>query len=613
MRRLLPFALSLGVGLLILLWGLVMLERIVIDEREQAHASIDEQRTTLAEHARRTLELRLQAKIHGRGEDYDRALADPFASDEDLLLIDGDRQRLPRVSQPAPGEQTPAKALYQRLRRRERPEDLERGSPPMRRSELALELFDAIDRQQRAEIASTMRAILQHRTRFVLDSGFDLPLMVAVLDELAAFSPPAPELMDGLLRHGFGEAPGARLESLQHLLLKRRGRFSTGDFEFLSERIAALSRGASVDFKDFEHAAEAPTGTPIPRPAEIQDATFIDEGRWYLAPHSSSQLRGVSVALGPLTQSLSDEMHHRGLLREEDRVSLPALPRPTTLASMPIEIDAPRLSRARREADDRFWLKTAFVVGTGLLVLIIAVLAMLLQRRRHRFVELKSDFVATVSHELRTPLASVRLMAETLERRTKDLPAAKDYPARIIRDIDGLSFLVENILSFNRLDKGRWQPRLTEVALGPLLDEILDDLDAPGGRSVHPQLEGVRGVVLRADRELMALLLRNLAINACTYNERDPITLRFEGRREGSRFRLRVHDNGVGIPAAEQGRIFEDFRRVAGTRARGSGLGLSICRKTMDAHGGRITIGSSTPQGTRFDLDFPATMVVAEP
>jgi signal transduction histidine kinase len=76
---------------------------------------------------------------------------------------------------------------------------------------------------------------------------------------------------------------------------------------------------------------------------------------------------------------------------------------------------------------------------------------------------------------------------------------------------------------------------------------------------------------------------------------------------------VEVADNGVGIPAADHGRIFEDFQRGAGTRARGSGLGLSICRKTMEAHGGRIRIVRSSPEGTRFALEFPATMVRSPP
>jgi len=335
----------------------------------------------------------------------------------------------------------------------------------------------------------------------------------------------------------------------------------------------------------------------------------IDEGRWYLAPRSSSQLRGIAIDLDAQVESLQDEMRRRGLLQPEDRVTLPASATPTSLSALPFEILAPRLERARAEAEERFWLKTTFVVTSAFLVLVIVVLALLLQRRRHRFVELKSDFVATVSHELRTPLASIRLMAETLERRTRGFEGARDYPQRIVRDIDELAFLVENILSFNRLDKGRWQPRRSEVPLGDLLDRVLEDLPHYGFDDVQLRTEGLEAVVVQGDRELLTLLFRNLVKNACTYNERRPIELSARGHHEGSRFVVDLADNGVGIPAADRGRIFEDFRRGSATRARGSGLGLSISRKTIEAHGGRIRIVESSPEGTRFALEFPTTMV----
>lgn len=610
MRRLLPLAIALGVGLLALMWGLATLEGIVIDERAQARASIEEQRSTLAEYARRTLELRLQARLLEHGEDYERALVDPlFVPNVPLLLVSDGRQRLPRLPDAAPGDETPARELYERIRERQMPPDLELGSPSMRRAELALELLDAIDRSEREEIASTMRDILRHRAAFVLDSTFDIPLTVALLDELTRFAPPAPALMHGLLRDGFDAGPGAELEPLHTVLLARRNRFTAPDFEHLARRVMDLSRGAGVPTEDFERAAHPPDSAPVPRPRAIDGPMLLAGGTWALSPYSASQQRGVAVDLPALEESLAEEMRGRGLLHDEDRFGLTPPVGAIALSGLPVEIDAPRLRRAWAEAEERFWLKTGFVGGSAALALAIVVLALLLQRRRHRFVELKSDFVATVSHELRTPLASIRLMAETLQRRTRDFPAAKDYPARIVRDIDGLSFLVENILSFNRLDKGRWQPRLADVPVLPLVEEVLEDIEHHVTSEVELHTEGLDDVVLRADRELLKLLLRNLAKNACTYNERSPVELEIVGRREGSRFVIEVADNGVGIPEAEQLRIFEDFQRGAGTRARGSGLGLSICRKTMEAHGGRIRIVSSGPEGTRFALEFQATMV----
>lgn len=611
MRRLLPLAVALGVGLCALLWGLATLESIVLDERHQARDGIASQEAALAEYARRTLELRLQAELHDRQEAFDAAIADPMAPSDGLLLVESGQQRLPRRPRAAPGDATPAQVLYRQLRQRITPPDLETGSPPLRRVELYFELRDAIHRDVREEIEEATWALLRHRTMFVLDSAFDVPLMVALLDDFVEHSRPAPELMATILREGYGRKPNAPLDALQRLLLRRRDRFSAADFRFLADRIAALSRQAGVPVDDFEASVHLSPAATVPRPTWVREPLVLDGGRWYMAPHSPSQLRGVAVDVHGHVDALQDEMRSRGLLEPEDQLRLPPFSGSAALATLPFEVQAPRLARARAEAEGRFWLKTAFVGGCAVLAMGIVVLALLLQRRRHRFVELKSDFVATVSHELRTPLASIRLMAETLERRTKDVPAARDYPRRIVRDIDELAFLVENILSFNRLDKGRWQPRRAEVALRPLLDEVLEELPQYGSCEVELSVEDLDAVVLHGDRELLKLLLRNLVKNACTYNERQPVRLRLRGRTLRSRLVVEVADNGVGIPAGEQGRIFEDFRRVAGTRARGSGLGLSICRKTMEAHGGRIRIVSSSDEGTCFALEFPMAMVRA--
>ncbi|MCA9707890.1 MAG: sensor histidine kinase, partial [Myxococcales bacterium] len=476
MRRLLPLAVALGFGLLALLWGLATLESIVIDERQQAREGIESREAALAEYARRTLELRLQAELHDRREAFEQAIADPMAPTEGLLLVEDGQQRLPRRAGAAPGDATPARDLYEQLRQRVMPPDLELGSPPRQRVELYLEIRDALDRGVRSEIEQATWALLRHRTMFVLDSTFDVPLMVALLDDFVEHSRPAPQLLAQVLRDGHGRKPNASLDALQRLLLRRRDRFSAADLQFLSDRIVALSRQGQVPVDDFEAAVRQPPAATVPRPAAVREPLLLDEGRWYVVPHTPWQLRGVAVDLPEHVRALEDEMRRRGLLEPEDALGLPPIAGAAALSTLPFEIDAPRLRQAWKEAEERFWLKTSFVGGCAGLALGIVVLALLLQRRRHRFVELKSDFVATVSHELRTPLASIRLRAETLQRRTKGVPAARDYPQRIVRDIDELAFLVENILSFNRLDKGRWVPRRADVELRPLLDEVIEDL-----------------------------------------------------------------------------------------------------------------------------------------
>jgi signal transduction histidine kinase len=221
--------------------------------------------------------------------------------------------------------------------------------------------------------------------------------------------------------------------------------------------------------------------------------------------------------------------------------------------------------------------------------------------------ELQSDFVATVSHELRTPLASIRVQAETLQQRFARLPEARDYPARIVADVDGLSFLVDNILSFNRLNKGVWRPVHDDVSLAELTAWLRGELSSSTQKKVTVSLEGAEGVYVRADPDLIKLLLLNLGKNACLYNRRDPVLIGIRALDTTGR-KLRFSDNGIGIPREQWENVFEEFQRIGEmTGARGTGLGLAICRRIMAAHGGSVGVVKSGTEGTEFELVFDAT------
>lgn len=609
MRRLLPTIVLLGVGLAALFWALAALEGIVVTERREAKLQLESSRETLAEYARRTLEGELEGVLHEAQPRIAEAADSPLVDAAGLVLFDGEVQRLPRRVMYREGAQTPAQALYRDIRAGQTPID---EDDPARAERLTLhrDLVTALRAGDEAAIVDTVQYMLAHRARWVLDPTLEIPALVASVDELIEHADPHPDLLRDLLREGVGDLPGQRREGLQVRLLSRRDRFSHGDFMFLAERVRAQSEHAGLETADFEARVAATEDEVVPFPRGLTGTALTDGGRRVMAPRTGWRTIGVDVDLEPLVAGVEQQMRERGLLGDEDRIELQRIGPMTAVSDLRFDVEAPDLDYASRKADANFKLKTTFVVGAGALALIIAAMALLLQRRSYRFVELKSDFVATVSHELRTPLASIRLMAETLERKVRGRPEARDYPARIVREIDELAFLVENILSFNRLDKGRWVPRRQAVGLGELVDDVLAELEAYGFAGVQLSSEGIDDLTLHADRELLKLLLRNVLKNACTYNERDPVRLSVTAMStpDGGLV-MEVTDNGVGIERSQWRRVFEDFRRGGSSRARGSGLGLSICRKSMEAHGGTIAVVRSGPEGTTFRLDFPGGIV----
>jgi signal transduction histidine kinase len=274
-----------------------------------------------------------------------------------------------------------------------------------------------------------------------------------------------------------------------------------------------------------------------------------------------------------------------------------------------LTLSSPRQSQADAALTSRLLLKTALLVITLLLGVGMVLATAWAQSRRARYLALQSDFVSTVSHELRTPLASMRVMAETLERKLAGHAPAKDYPARLVQTVDGLTFLVENILSFNRLEKGRWQVKRGPVALSTLRAALEEDAANALPVVVTQAFDGFEGAALEADGELLRILVLNLLRNAWRYNERDPVTLRWTAARDGEALVVRVTDNGVGIPREAWETVFEAFHRLRDGRGRGgggSGLGLALCRRIAALHGGTLRIVDSSADGTTFELRLPS-------
>jgi signal transduction histidine kinase len=600
------------------------LQSIFVDERDDALRAVAQRQDALRQYAEKELAQALAQRLAQAEPGMSEALVDPLLPAKHLLVIDNGEQRLPRLATNSSRSDTPAKGLFERLLARydagttaedaAGAEEDGYASPLQERLVLFNGLIRALRSGDRSGIERSVRAMLGHRAQFVLATEEDIPIVLASLELLTKHSSPARELMKGLLREGIpfgGRQPGqarGQLSGLQRDLLSNKQRLSAEDFRFLTQRITALSERSGVLWSDFaDRAAEGP-GPTVAVADELSEATLLDAGRWYVEPKGGGRVRGITVDVSDLLAEITSAMKERGLLEASDRIESTLQPT-QPLSALELAVQSPRWDVLRNKAADRHQLKTALGGATGVLCLGILVLGWMVYRRRHRFVELKSGFVSAVSHELRTPLASIRLMAETLERRTRKLPEARDYPTRIIRDVDGLSLLVENILSFDRLSRGRWTAKLSPVRVADVVEKIESDTVATSQRAVEIETEGIDGLELVADGDLLHLLLANLVKNGCHYNTRAPIQIGIRGRaREDGSTLLRVTDNGVGIPPDETERVFEDFYRSSPRTeqaVRGSGLGLAICRKIMEAHHGTIRVAETSERGTTFEMEFP--------
>ena len=400
-----------------------------------------------------------------------------------------------------------------------------------------------------------------------------------------------------------GQVPDGDLQ--QHLL-REASELSQPDFDFLASKILERSHEHREPTERFVKALhELETGVPV-LPSRFAGPTLFRQ-TWYVEPVTPDDDRGIEAPLDQMLSEVSRRLRAEGVLSADDRLSVEVDP-VQRMNLLEVNADLRLVGLAEAELARRYGLKNAMVIVCGLLAIALTVFGILGQRRKERFLELKSDFVATVSHELRTPLASIRLLAETLERSGTGAfdETIKQFPGRIVRVADGLHFLVENILSFNQVTKGRWVAEPKVLRLDALVDDLRADLTDASAKPVHLSLTG-DDLELFADPALMRLLFINLGRNACAYNDRPSVEISVRAERDvAGSVTLRFIDNGIGIAGDEWENVFHDFYRLkpSGTEVHGSGLGLALCRRILRLHGGRITIESSSPRGTTFALTF---------
>ncbi len=254
----------------------------------------------------------------------------------------------------------------------------------------------------------------------------------------------------------------------------------------------------------------------------------------------------------------------------------------------------------------------AVALALGLLVLIRGA------ARARELAQLKSDFVSTVSHELKTPLTSIRMFAEMLEQGVAQGDAAKmaRYHGVIVQESQRLGLLIANLLDYAQIEKGTRRYTSSRQELGALAQlavttfETLRDPERVAARrnaiAVEVSSEAMRAE-LEVDRDVVVQAVLNLLANAAKYGGADqPIAVTVGADAVAGW--IAVTDHGPGIPAAEQARIFREFYRspeAYRSGVEGTGLGLALVKRSIEALGGTAEVRSMPGDGATFTIRLP--------
>ena len=321
-----------------------------------------------------------------------------------------------------------------------------------------------------------------------------------------------------------------------------------------------------------------------------------------LATPASERERGLRAAVLPLGEtpdasqrslasaSFGPILPHLSLVLMQDR-------------SRPDPVEEVVRERGRRHL---------FLTGGLVAVLVLGLFATIRGAAKEReLARLKSDFVSTVSHELKTPLTSIRMFAEMLQQGVagEDRERERRYHEIIVKESERLGLLIANLLDYAQIERGTRRYNRTLEPAGQLAQEAVTTfarLREGEGQAV--ELSGADAPAILVDREVTVQALLNLLSNAAKYGGNgQPVEVAVARRADGQ-VAMSVRDRGPGIPRAEQERIFREFYRAPAAYTagvEGTGLGLALVKRHVEAQGGAIELDSEPGRGATFTLVFP--------
>jgi len=230
--------------------------------------------------------------------------------------------------------------------------------------------------------------------------------------------------------------------------------------------------------------------------------------------------------------------------------------------------------------------------------------------RLYQIIESHQQFAADASHELRSPLTSLRSRLEVALRRTRSAAEYRQVIAESLSEVDRLTRLAEDLLELARSDAQRLVLDLSEVELQPLVAaEIVRLQPEAAARQVRLSAEINPSLTVIADETRLRRVVGNFLSNAIQYSRPEGGAVSVHAGNGGNDVWIEVRDDGIGLDAEQQQRIFERFWRAdkaRGIRTGGAGLGLAICHEIARAHGGQIKVVSQPGHGATFRLCLPA-------
>ncbi|TDH25130.1 two-component sensor histidine kinase [Segetibacter sp. 3557_3] len=265
------------------------------------------------------------------------------------------------------------------------------------------------------------------------------------------------------------------------------------------------------------------------------------------------------------------------------------------------------ITSEKRRQTRKFALEGVVFLG---LIIISAIYVYRATRRQFRLSLQQQNFMMAITHELKTPIAVTLLNLETLQKHRLDEGRQQKLIANTIQEANRLNTLCNNILLASQLEARAYQLNRVELNLSEVVEDCIAEFENHfPGRKINGNVD--QQVFFTGEHLLLQVLVNNLLENAQKYTPRD-IPIKVDLAEQMQRIVLKVADHGPGIPEDEKRKIFEKFYRIGNEATRntkGTGLGLYLCKRIANDHGGDISVKNNEPQGSVFTVTLNKTTV----
>jgi signal transduction histidine kinase len=587
----------------------VELLRVFVDERAGVERAAADERALIVSDIRAVWRSTLAQTVAEQRARIATVENDPLAPEEGLIVGESGQQLVPRTATWFAGDGDDF-TLYQAILKS--PADAGDDQPDDDDNSF-VSAADRVGQATGAQFAAKVRAFLELRANVETSPDITAATTLAVIDALLAHDAD-PDLLRALLADG-RDVGASRIAPVSLDLLRARahGELTRADGVALWNVYLAHCAAAHVDCSTADarwRELDADTHIAIPPSSASLGGPVVGPHDVYFESGESKGVVGIRIDQAKVIRAIVDGATRRGSLKPSDSFVIEPVVTYTHLDDVPVSIRAQRLDDDVAGADLRFHLKTGLLGAMSFMAVGLVAAALIDRSRRRRFELLRSSFVAAVSHELRTPLASMRLLVESMLVGASDAKA-QERLERLGRDVDGLDFLVENILSFSRLERGKLVPKKERAWLGEIAADAVERCRSEARATpVAIAIDIVDDNAVDVDPELAGLVVANLVRNAWQHNPRRArsgasVRVRVDVDVSGRAARVVVEDDGPGVSEADRARIFEEFERGSRPASRGTGLGLALCRQIAHAHSGNVTLETTSPTGSRFVFTLP--------